>query len=191
MGRHQHRFHGDPARFAVVARFISDHYGRRVHYIADIAGGRGMLARILQKRYNYECEVIDPRGWCLKGVPHRKATFVPTMAEYYDLIVGLHPDEATRAGAVAARVRPAILIPCCNFWSDEKLGRGELLEAIQEDYRAHRVSFERVQFGFQGPHNIGLVSEPPCFKAAPKDIKSTKQGWDAIAPHAHQAKVHS
>lgn len=161
MGRQQHRFHGDPQRFEVVARFIHDRYGSRVRYIADVAGGRGMLARILQKRYRYTCEVIDPRGWCLKGVPHRTETFVPAMADYYDLIVGLHPDEATRAVAQAALVRPTILIPCCNFWSDGKLGAAELLEAIQEFYRAHSISFERVPFGFQGPHNIGLVSEPP------------------------------
>jgi len=67
----RHRFHGDPERFAVVARFIHERYGSGVRYIADVAGGQGMLARILRKKYNYDCEVVDPRGWTLRGVPSR------------------------------------------------------------------------------------------------------------------------
>jgi hypothetical protein len=54
MGRKQHRFHGDANRFEVVAAFIYERYGRSIRYIADVAGGRGMLSRILQKKYNYE-----------------------------------------------------------------------------------------------------------------------------------------
>ncbi len=160
MGRKQHRFHGDANRFEVVAAFIYERYGRSIQYIADVAGGRGMLSRILQKKYNYECEVIDPRGWTLRGVDNRQVELNPAIAAYYDLVVGLHPDEATRAVAEAALVRPAVLIPCCNFWSEEKLGRDELVEAIADFYRQHRVRFERVTFEFKGPKNIGLVSEP-------------------------------
>jgi hypothetical protein len=157
----RHRFHGDPARFAVVASYIARRYGKRVHYVADVAGGQGMLTRILCKKYNYCCEVVDPRGWVLRGVDHREQAFDPSSATYYDLIVGLHPDEALRVVAQAALVRPAILIPCCNFWSREKLGRDALVQAIGEYYRAHGVRFERVIFPFRGPKNIGLVSEPP------------------------------
>ena len=161
MGRKQHQFHGDANRFDVVAAFIYERYGRSVQYIADVAGGRGMLCRILQKKYNYECEVIDPRGWTLKGVDNRQTELDPSSAGYYDLIVGLHPDEATRAVAEAALIRPAVLIPCCNFWSEEKLGRDELVEAIESYYQQHGVRFERVTFAFKGPKNIGIVSEPP------------------------------
>jgi hypothetical protein len=156
----RHRFHGDPERFEVIAEFIYKRYGRAIQYIADVAGGQGMLSRLLRKKYNYACEVVDPRGWTLRGVPAQAAEFDPSFADYYDLIVGLHPDEATRAVAAAALVRPAILIPCCNFWSEEKLGRDELVEAIGDYYRSHGVQFERVMFGFRGPKNIGLVSEP-------------------------------
>jgi hypothetical protein len=76
------------------------------------------------------------------------------------LIVGLHPDEAMRAVAKAALVRPAIMVPCCNFWSKEKLGRDPLLEAVEDYYRQHQITFERVTFAFKGPKNIGLVSDP-------------------------------
>ena len=161
MVKGRHRFHGDPARFDVVAEYIYYRYGRSVVYVADVAGGRGMLSRILNKQYNYQSEVVDPRGWVLKGVPSQQKEFDPGLASYYDLIVGLHPDEAMRAVAEAALVRPAILVPCCNFWSQEKLGRDALVDAVADYYRQHKVTFERVVFEFKGPKNVGLVSEPP------------------------------
>ncbi|MCE5259900.1 MAG: hypothetical protein LLG44_12725 [Chloroflexi bacterium] len=157
----RHRFHGAPERFEVLADFINERYGASVKYIADVAGGQGMLTRLLNKRYNYACEVVDPRGWLLTGVPGCQETFSPALAGYYDLVVGLHPDEATRAVAEAALTCRVILIPCCNFWSEEKLGRDELVAAIERYYAEHRVRYERVAFGFTGPKNIGIVSEPP------------------------------
>ena len=156
----RHRHHGDPTRFQVVASFINDRYGNKVRFIADVAGGRGTLCRILCKKYNYECEVVDPRGWTLRGVPARKEHFESSMADYYDLVLGLHPDEATRSVAEAALIRPTVLIPCCNFWSQEKLGRDELLEAIEDYYGHHGVDFQRITFPFKGPKNIGIVSDP-------------------------------
>ena len=159
--RGRHRFHGDATRFDVVAAFIYDRYGHSIEYVADVAGGQGMLTRILNKKYNYTCEVVDPRGWVLKGVPNRAKEFDPAMASYYDLIVGLHPDEALRATAEAALVRPTILVPCCNFWSEAKLGRDALVEAIEQYYIEHGVTFERIVLKFKGPKNIGLVSKPP------------------------------
>lgn len=158
--RIRHRFYGDPTRFEVVAAFIYERYGSGIHYVADVAGGQGMLCRILRKKYSYDCEVVDPRGGTLKGVPHRAVELDPSLAEYYDLVVGLHPDEATRPVAQAALVRPAVLIPCCNFWSDEKLSQDELIGAIELYYRRHGVTFERIEFDFRGPKNIGIVSDP-------------------------------
>jgi len=166
MGREQHMVHGDPRRFEVLADYIAARYENSVRYIADVAGGQGLLSRRLAK-HGYESEVVDPRGWVRRGVDSRSEAFDSTMADYYDLIVGLHPDGATRAVAQAAVVRPAILIPCCNFWTDERLGRDELLDAIEESYRASGVRFERVTFDFRGPKNVGIVSEPPAGADAP------------------------
>ena len=157
----KHRFRGDPERFDVIADFICDRYGNSVKYIADVAGGQGMLTRILNKKFNYVSEVIDPRGWVMKGVPNQLVEFNSSMAAYYDLIVGLHPDEATRVVAEAALIRPVVLVPCCNFWSQEKLGRDELVMAIESYYSEKRIQFERVVFDFSGPKNIGIVSAPP------------------------------
>jgi hypothetical protein len=159
MGRH--RFHGDETRFQVIADYIADRYWRDLRYIADVAGGQGMLARILSKQYNYECEVIDPRAWVLKGVQHQASAFDPASCSYYDLIVGLHPDGALREVAQAALLRPVLVVPCCNFWSAEKLGQVALLEAIEQYYTQNGVRYERVTFPFKGPKNVGLVSSPP------------------------------
>jgi hypothetical protein len=160
----KHRFRGDPERFDVIADFICDRYGNSVKYIADVAGGQGMLTRILNKKFNYVSEVIDPRGWVMKGVPNQTVEFNSSMAAYYDLIVGLHPDEATKVVAQAALFRPVLLVPCCNFWSPEKLGRDELVMAIENYYSEHRIQFERVVFDFSGPKNIGIISAPPLAK---------------------------
>lgn len=145
----------------MLANFINGHFGNSVRYNADVAGGQGMLYRILNKKYNYQCEVVDPRGWTLKGITSRETEMDSSLAEFFDLIIGLHPDEATRSVAEAALKRPAVLVPCCNSWSEEKLEQQELLEAIEHFYSENQVNFERVVFRFNGPKNIGLVSEPP------------------------------
>jgi hypothetical protein len=158
----RHRFHGDPQRFDVVASFVAERYGRTIRHIADVAGGQGMLARVLTKKHGYNAEVVDPRGWTLRGVASQSQGFAPDDASFYDLVIGLHPDEATRAVAEAAAVRPVVLVPCCNFWDrTRRLGRDALVGAIADFYTEHNVECERVELGFRGPQNVALVSSPP------------------------------
>ena len=77
--------------------------------MADVAGGQGLLSRLLTKKYGFEAEVIDPRGYALKGVEHQAKLFSPNDASFYDLIVGLHPDSAIRAVVEASTLRPTVL----------------------------------------------------------------------------------
>ena len=157
----RHKFHGAVERFDVVADFVFSTYGKRIKYIADVAGGQGMLTRILRKKYNYEAEVVDPRGITLVGVPGIKTLFDKDLAYNYDLIIGLHPDDATRAVAEGATIKPAILIPCCNFWDQTRtLGRDALLDEISKFYDENNVKYRKVTFDFNSSKNIGLVSEP-------------------------------
>jgi hypothetical protein len=152
-----HRFHGDATRFEVVADFVARRFPD-ARTAADVAGGQGMLARLLRKRHNIDCDVVDPRGWVLRGVHGRADEFDPAMASYYDVIIGLHPDEALRAVVEAAAVRPAVVVPCCNFWDrDRKLARDALLSEIEG---AHPGAVERVELRFRGPHNRALVMFP-------------------------------
>lgn len=155
----RHKFHGTPERFEVVADFIGERFGRNIKYIADVAGGQGMLTRYLRKKYNYEAEVIDPRGYRIVGVPGREELFNNEIAPYYDLIVGLHPDQATRAIAEAAKIRPTLLIPCCNFWDlENKLGTIKLVEAIEKYYFENNIKFERIKLDFDSIKNIGILT---------------------------------
>jgi hypothetical protein len=157
----RHRFHGDPDRFKVTADFVAERYGGSVSFIADVAGGQGLLTRILRKQHNYDAEVVDPRGWTLRGVPARQLEFTAESATFYDLVVGLHPDEALPAVVEAALLRPAIIVPCCNFFDRaQRLGRDELLEAIERRLTKARVRVDREALGFGGPFNIALVTEP-------------------------------
>jgi hypothetical protein len=158
-----HRFHGDERRFEVTADFIVARFPE-ARTAADVAGGQGMLARRLRKRHNIECDVVDPRGWVLRGVPSRAEEYRADMAGFYDVIVGLHPDAALREVVNSARVRPVVVVPCCNFWlRDTKLGRDELLDAIDKHHAAYGT-FERVVLDFRGPHNRALVLRPGGFR---------------------------
>ncbi len=159
MARQQIKCHGSEGRFEEVAAFIYGQYGRDVQYIADVAGGQGLLSRILNKKYNYSAEVIDPRGYTLKGVPSRQEEYAPPLSGYYDLVVGLHPDEATRAVVESALVKPILVVPCCNFWDRMvKLGAKELVDSICAYLREHRIAYDVVEFGFKGPKNIGIYT---------------------------------
>jgi len=159
MGRKQIKCHGDEKRFDVIAEFIYQRYGRNIKYIADVGGGQGLLSRILSKKYNYEAEVIDPRGYVLKGVGSRQSEYFSDMAKFYDLIVGLHPDGATREVVESAAQRPILLVPCCNEWDKtRKLGTRELVQAITEYMDSKGVDNEVISFDFKGPKNIGIVS---------------------------------
>lgn len=157
----RHKFHGDPNRFEVLASFIDQNFHGKIKRIADVAGGQGMLCRILKKKYNFDCEVVDPRGFILVGVESKIENYSADMADYYDLVVGLHPDEALQEVVLSALVRPTIVIPCCNFWDAEKtLGRNALLEEIKKFYDKNGVKYEQLTFDFEGPKNIGLVTYP-------------------------------
>jgi hypothetical protein len=154
-----HKFHGDPNRFQILADFIGENYAGKVKRVADVGGGQGMLSRILAKKYNFETEVIDPRGWTLVGVNNRSEEYTADMSDYYDLIVGLHPDEALKEVVTSATKRPVIVIPCCNFWGkEEKLGRDLLLERIEKFYQEKNINYQKIKFDFEGPKNIGLVT---------------------------------
>ena len=157
----RHRFHGDPDRFDIVAAFVSERFPSARH-VADVAGGQGMLARVLRKKYGIECDVVDPRGWALRGVSARQEEYSAEMADFYDVVVGLHPDEALRPVVESAQVRPVLVVPCCNFWDrSHKLGQSELLTAIAAHHRACGGMCQSVQLDFRGPKNLGLVLTPP------------------------------
>ncbi len=165
MGRQQVRCHGAAGRFDAVAEFIYERFGDSIKYIADVAGGQGVLTRLLNKKYNYHSEVIDSRGYTLKGVPSCVCKYGADMAPYYDLIIGLHPDEAIRPVVESAKYMPVLVIPCCNFWDrTQKLGCRELIYSIEKYLDDEKILYEQIRFSFDGPKNVGILTEPPSRK---------------------------
>jgi hypothetical protein len=181
----RHRFHGDAARFPLVADLISRTYGRSIRYIADVAGGQGLLTKLLRNRFGYEAEVVDPRGWRMKGAPGREEEFDPRQASYYDLVVGVHPDEATRAVALSALYTRTLMVPCCNFWDEsQRLGTMGLVESIEAFYQRHQVRHQRVILDFRGPKNIALLTEPASRKVEPSEVVLPPYGGGRERPRS-------
>lgn len=160
MGRKtQIKCNGAEGRFEEIAEFVYEKFGNSIKYIADVAGGQGMLTRILNKKYNYDCEVIDPRHYQVVGVRNRACEYKSEMASYYDLIIGLHPDEAIRDVVESAKVRPVLVLPCCNFWDrTKKLGTKEMVDEICKWLKDNNIKYEVITFNFKGPKNIGILT---------------------------------
>ena len=174
----RHRFHGDPQRFEVVADFVAARFPE-ARTAVDVGGGQGMLARLLSKRHNIACDVVDPRGWVLRGVSSRAEEYVATMSDYYDVIIGLHPDEALRQVVASGGCRPVVVVPCCNFWTrDRRLSRDELIGAIAGAHEGAGGRAERVSFRFRGPKNEGLVLLPRASVTAgvSRDVAPPRSG---------------
>ena len=87
------------------------------------------------------------------------------MADYYDLIIGLHPDDALREVVLSAKSRPILVVPCCNFWDkSQKLGTKPLIEAIEQFYKSEGIRYETVELGFKGPKNVAILAQPRSVK---------------------------
>lgn len=150
---------GDDSRFEEVASFVHNRFGNSIKYIADVAGGQGMLSRILNKKYNYDTEVIDHRHYHVVGVKNRECEYKSDMAGFYDLIIGLHPDEAIRDVVESAKKRPILVVPCCNFWDrSKKLGTKEMIIEISKWLDENKIKYEIITFNFKGPKNIGILT---------------------------------
>ncbi|HEY9289763.1 MAG TPA: hypothetical protein VIP98_00650 [Microlunatus sp.] len=187
-------FHGAPGRFDVVAAFVADRFPE-VRFVADVAGGQGMLSRILAKRYNLDAEVVDPRGWVLRGVSNRPIPYTADLADFYDLIIGLHPDQALRPVVESAATVPVLVVPCCNFWSPgTRLGRDALLDRISDHHAEGTGSVEPVVFDFAGPMNRGLVLLPPARSdpiREPRTRLTTQLSNDSTARQPESATTRS
>jgi hypothetical protein len=109
---------GDPRRFDLFAKFILKNFPpEKYQRVADIAGGKGYLQTALRS-YGYNVTTFDKRKG-RKNRPNRfqyqYRFFDHRIEEEFDLLVGMHPDEATDIIiAEAARRKTAYaIVPCC------------------------------------------------------------------------------
>lgn len=108
---------GDSRRFDEFAKFIMRRFDPCIR-IADVAGGKGALQTALRQRGYLSVTTYDKR----RGRRHRPGRFEfhyrhfdAAVKESFDLLVGMHPDEATDHIIVEAGKRrvPFAICPCC------------------------------------------------------------------------------
>lgn len=117
-------------RFQLLHRWLTAHFSPC--RVADIAGGKGLLAYLLQQS-GWQAVVIDPVSQALPPkykdigsgsrvrlspdatVPRINAGFAGPMAQHYDLLVGMHAHGCNVAviDAAAAYGSGFVLLPCC------------------------------------------------------------------------------
>jgi hypothetical protein len=116
-GREEDVTVGDKHRFDLLAALIEYHFPNRDARIADIAGGQGWLQLALRERgYSYVV-TFDKRKMRKRrrGLEYQYRWFDFGVREEFDLLVGMHPDEATDIIVVEACRRgvPFVVCPCC------------------------------------------------------------------------------
>lgn len=132
---------GDPARHEVFAAWIKRAFGlrrfkrrKRRPTIVCVADGKGALANRLSA-IGFAVVVYERRARhpdLRPRVRHVRAEFTrDTPLKSSDLVVAMHPDEATAEVVLAARraKRPFAVVPCClkgREASDVKTNRGWL-----------------------------------------------------------------
>ena len=110
---------GDERRGAVFALWIVKNFPKAQH-ILDIAGGKGQVARKLaNKKRRVHVIDVDPR---FEGRPHPRIFYQSgwfeedsIIGKRFDLVVGMHPDEATGEiirYAIKHEI-PFSVVPCC------------------------------------------------------------------------------
>jgi len=105
---------GDSARFKVFANYIKINFPK-VKSIADIAGGKGSLQVELRK-FGYTVTTYDKRHIRInRNLSYKYAYFDNLVKDHYDLLVGMHPDEATDVIVTEAIKRNIsfCVVPCC------------------------------------------------------------------------------
>ena len=124
---------GSKKRFDLFSRLIHDVFTPKQYpSIADIAGGKGYLQLSLREKGFQNVTTFDKRKKN-KRVSDQKIRFSyryfnEQIKEKFDLLVGLHPDEATDVIIMEAAKRriPFVLCPCCvkpsavTYWGSHK-----------------------------------------------------------------------
>ena len=123
---------GDAKRFDLFAEFISQQVTNKQARIADVAAGKGYLSLALRQRGFKNVISFEPNiRNKVKGLQYKAQYF--ESGKDFDVIVGMHPDQATDVILdEAAKSRAmAIVAPCCalatrwTFWNmPQHVGRG-------------------------------------------------------------------
>lgn len=106
---------GDPRRFQVMADAVEERWPDRQLRIADVAAGKGYLRAALYERGYRNVVCFDKRPNRAHRKHYRYQFFGVHNRAEFDLVLGMHPDEATdviMAWGIQHRV-PFMVVPCC------------------------------------------------------------------------------
>jgi hypothetical protein len=109
---------GDSRRFNLLAGVIQRTFPlNKYQKIADVAGGKGYLQLALREK-GYVVTTFDKRKKCRNQknkFEYQYRYFDERIRDHFDLLVGMHPDEATDLIIVEAYKRkiPFVVCPCC------------------------------------------------------------------------------
>lgn len=158
---------GDRRRFDLFASLIAERFPERRLYIADVASGKGALQAALRQRgYNAvtswdrrKRNAKTRRGYRYGWFDYRSAP------RDYDLVVAMHPDEATdQVIAYAAKHgKPFVVCPCCikptasTFW--EQHCYAAWLDHLERFATEDGLAVERVALPMDG-RKVCLVGGP-------------------------------
>lgn len=150
---------GDTRRFAVVADFVAHNFSPC--HAADVAGGTGLLAKHLEAR-GFTCDVIDSRSYHGRK-PSRlvRDRFVASMADQYDLLIGLHPDDATMELCRAAKSGvPVVIIPCCRMGPGaDKEPAGSICHIIRSFLTQEHIPWWETSLRMSGKNLVFVINK--------------------------------
>lgn len=158
---------GDPRRFDLFSKLIERAHPAREMSIADVASGKGALQAALRQRGYRSVISWDTRKRNAKTRPcYRFGKFDHRNAPRgYDLVIGMHPDQATdQIIAYAAKHRvPFVVCPCCllptasTFWGPHTFSGW--VDHLIEFARAGRMKVEMESLPMVG-RNVVLLGVP-------------------------------
>lgn len=163
---------GDKRRFNLFADLIVKHFPPAYyHNIADVAAGKGHLQLALRERGYKNVISFDKRKRKFRvrkaGIKqdYHYRWFDSRVKQNFDLIVALHPDEATDHVIVEAgkgRI-PFVLCPCCvkpdavTYWGSYKFE--EWVNHLKRLALKDNFEIQEIYLKMQG-RNLVLIGKP-------------------------------
>lgn len=123
---------GDPRRFHMMAEAVAEIWPDQNIRYADIAAGKGYLRSALYQLGYQNGICFDKRPNKAGRKHYQYRYFDRHVRNEFDLLLGMHPDEATDIiiTEAARRQIPFVIVPCCayptvsTFWGSQRDYKG-------------------------------------------------------------------
>jgi hypothetical protein len=156
---------GDPARHRAFADLIADRWPDRSLRVADVGGGHGHLNAALYQHGYRSVITFDKRRKRWGRAHYVYGTFGPHVSRRFDLVVGMHPDEATDVLMAWAidRGLPFAVVPCCTrptAWPYERrAGQDEWIDHLAMATTDRGYLVDRIELPIAGARRV-LIGTP-------------------------------